>query len=89
MDFLITVLAIIAGYYVLRYAFRLLAPKMMGYAAKKAESHLKKKFEQFAEQQHTGYANKDTAKKNTTNKKDLKSNPAKKVGEYIDFEEIE
>lgn len=85
MDFLITVLVIIAGYYVLKYAFRLLAPRMIGYAAKKAEAHIKKKFEQFADQQHTSEAT-----HRTTNKaKDLKSNPEKKVGEYIDFEEIE
>jgi len=89
MDFLITVLAIIAGYYVLKYVFRLLAPRMMGYAAKKTEEHLKKKFEQFAEQQNTGNTNKNSTKNTTTNKKDLKSNPTKKVGEYIDFEEIE
>ncbi|MGJ8659182.1 DUF4834 family protein [Cellulophaga fucicola] len=84
MNFLIAILVIIAVYYLLKFLVRLFAPKMMNYAAKKTEEHLKKKFEQFAQD-----SNQNTTNSTTTKKDKLKSNPSKKVGEYIDFEEVE
>ncbi|SFW18290.1 DUF4834 family protein [Cellulophaga fucicola] len=84
MNFLIAILVIIAVYYLLKFLVRLFAPKMMNYAAKKTEEHLKKKFEQFAQD-----SNQNTTNSTTTKKDKFKSNPSKKVGEYIDFEEVE
>jgi len=66
---------------------RLFAPKILNYAAKKTEQHLKKKFEEFSQKNSGNTVNKDKAyqKKKTA----LKANPAKKVGEYIDFEDVD
>lgn len=66
---------------------RLFAPKMLNYAAKKTEQHLKKKFDEFAQQNSGNPENKEKAYPNK--KTDLKANPSKKVGEYIDFEEVD
>lgn len=73
MNFLIAILVIIAVYYLLKFLVRLFAPKMMNYAAKKTEEHLKKKFEQFAQD-----SNQNTTNSTTTKKDKLKSNPSKK-----------
>ncbi|MDO6491571.1 MAG: DUF4834 family protein [Cellulophaga sp.] len=88
MDFLIAILVIITVYYLLKFLVRLYAPKMMNYAAKKTEEHLKKKFEQFSQNPNQG--NPNTTQSSASKKKTkFKSNPSKKVGEYIDFEEVE
>ncbi|ADY30542.1 MULTISPECIES: DUF4834 family protein [Cellulophaga] len=89
MDFLIAILVIVAVYYLLKFLIRLYAPKMMNYAAKKTEEHLKKKFEEFAQNPNQGYTNTTDESSSKTNKTKFKSNPSKKVGEYIDFEEVE
>ncbi len=87
MAFLKTVFIILLVYYLLKILARWFAPKLFSYAAKKTEAHFKNKFEEF-QQQHSGHQ--QSANASATQKKSkLKTNPSKKVGEYIDFEEID
>lgn len=87
MAFLKTILVILLVYYLLKILARMFAPKILNYAAKKTESHFRKTFEGFQpesnqqeEQVGDVIINKKSAKK--------KGN-SEKVGEYIDFEEID
>ncbi len=87
MVFLKTILIILLVYYLLKFLVRFFAPKILNYAAKKTESHFKQAFE--------GFGNQRTSKeekvgdviinKKTSKKKD----ESEKVGEYIDFEELD
>lgn len=87
MAFLRTILIILLVYYGLKILVRLFAPKILNYAAKKTESHFKQTFEGFGNQQT------DTEEKVgdvIINKKSTKKkNDSEKVGEYIDFEELD
>ncbi|ADV50707.1 DUF4834 family protein [Cellulophaga sp. E16_2] len=88
MAFLKTILIILLVYYLFKILIKLFAPKILGYAGKKAEQHFREKFEGFNTQQ---------SPQNNTKQGDViiddntikKSNSSKKVGEYIDFEEID
>ena len=87
MAFLRTILIILLVYYLLKILVRLFAPKILSYAAKKTESHFKQAFEGFDTQtrkkeEQVGDVIID---KNTTKKKE----GSEKVGEYIDFEELD
>ena len=87
MTFLKTVLVILLVYYLLKILLRWFAPKLFVYAAKRTEQHFKAKFQEFQrptseEKQYEGAVSVDKKPKQ-------KTNPSKKVGEYIDFEEIE
>jgi len=87
MAFLKTILIIIFGYYLFKILAKLFAPKILNYAAKKTEAHFKEKFGDFANQNTTHeeqvgdvIIDKRPAKKRGT---------SEKVGDYIDFEEID
>lgn len=87
MGLLKTVLILLLVYYLLKILARWFAPKLFGYAAKKTEAHFRERFGQFGAQEP---ANEEQIgdviiDKNTTRK----SNASKKVGDYIDFEEID
>ena len=81
-----TILLLILVYYAVKLLARWLAPKLFGYAMKKTQ-------EQFGGQ----FTQRDYREPNTSNEGETsvftrpsrKSNPSKKVGEYIDFEEID
>ncbi|MBT8187752.1 MAG: DUF4834 domain-containing protein [Croceitalea sp.] len=80
MVLLQTILILIIVYYGFKLLLKWLAPKILDYAMKKTEE----RFGQTFGQQPSN--NRDS----TFVKKDRpKANPSKKVGEYIDFEEIE
>ncbi|MEP3210287.1 MAG: DUF4834 family protein [Maribacter sp.] len=87
MAFLKTILIIILGYYLFKILARLFAPKILNYAAKKTEAHFKERFGDFA--------NQNTAKEEQVGDVIIDKRPAKKrstsekVGDYIDFEEID
>lgn len=87
MAFLRTILIILLVYYGLKILVRLFAPKILNYAAKKTESHFKQAFE--------GFSNQQTDKEEKVgdviiNKKSpKKKDDSEKVGEYIDFEELD
>lgn len=87
MGFLKIILFILLGYYLLKLLAKLFAPKIISYAAKKTESHFKEAFEGFSQQQ----TRQDQQVGDVIiNKKRSKPKPnSEKVGEYIDFEEVD
>tara|TARA_R110000868_G_scaffold4211_13_gene26690 strand:- start:95048 stop:95311 length:264 start_codon:yes stop_codon:yes gene_type:complete len=87
MGFLTTILIILLVYYLFKILIKLFAPKILNYAGKKAEKHFREKFEGFGTQQQAKTTTQGDViiDPNTTKK----SNSSKKVGEYIDFEEID
>ena len=87
MAFLKTILIILLGYYLLKIVAKFFAPRLINYAAKKTESRFKEAFEGFNqgqppqdEQVGDVIIDKKTEKRQRT---------GEKVGEYIDFEEID
>ena len=81
-----TILFLIIVYYIAKILWKWLAPKLLNYAVQKTEERFGQQFGQFHQ------ANQSQAKEGGTTvhrTKNPKSNPSKKVGEYIDFEEIE
>ena len=88
MGLLRTLLIILFVYYAIKILARLFAPFLIKYASNKAEKHFKEKFNTYHQQQTTyeerepGAVSIDDQPKNTTKS-------SKKVGEYIDFEEID
>jgi len=86
MAFLKTILILMLIYYLLKILARWFAPKLFGYAARKAEKHFQETFgahpgQESAEDELWGSAKKQD--KRTTKE------ASKDIGEYIDFEEIE
>lgn len=87
MSFLTTILIILLVYYLFKIVIKLFAPKLLNYAGKKAEQHFREKFEGFGRQQPTKRTPEGEVIIDAS--KNKKSNSSKKVGEYIDFEEID
>ncbi|MEK6154218.1 DUF4834 family protein [Flavobacteriaceae bacterium 3-367] len=87
MGLLKTVLVIVLVYYLLKILGRWFAPKLFSYAARKTEAHFRERYGQFHEQapQEEEQLGDIIIDKKPTKK----TNTSKKVGEYIDFEEIE
>jgi len=83
MVLLQTILILILVYYGIKLLLKWLGPKLLNYAVKKTGQRFGQQFGDFNKQ--------NSANTNTTNSKNKrpKANPSKKVGEYIDFEEIE
>lgn len=87
MGFLRTILIIVLVYYALKILGRLFAPQLFRYAAKKTEKHFREQF--------GGFPGNDPANLKQDGdviikeKSSKKSASKEKVGEYIDFEEIE
>lgn len=88
MSFLKTILIFLLAYYLLKILAKWLAPKMFRYAAKKTREHFNKKFGDFdtaAQKEESRIGDIIIEKKtNTTTRRS-----SRKVGEYIDFEEVE
>ncbi|QSS98350.1 DUF4834 family protein [Psychroflexus sp. ALD_RP9] len=85
MEFLETLLIIILIIFGFRLLFKFFAPFLMRYFIKK----LKQKFEntqQQSQQQSTYSRQKDNLNKQSGTRK---TNPNSKVGEYIDYEELD
>jgi hypothetical protein len=76
-----TILFVIIGYYVIRFILRLLAPFLLKKMVEKAGNSMGKQFEKQQAQQQ--------ANSNFDKKPKSSSEKSKKVGEYIDYEEIE
>lgn len=72
-----TILILVAVYYAIKFLVKIFAPLLMKYAAKKMEEKVNGHFQQH--QNATRPKPKDPIHKQST----------KKVGEYIDFEEID
>ena len=76
-----TILIIMLIYYGVKILFRLFFPLFVKYILKKAESNFQQQFNKNQQQQTQSSA--------PFNQNQPKPNASKKVGEYIDFEEIE
>ncbi|WP_343486481.1 DUF4834 family protein [Allomuricauda sp. d1] len=86
MAVLQTILILILVYYGLKLTLKWLAPRILNYAAKKTQERFQ---EQFGHYQNTSDTTDHGDATTVKRKSHRKSNPSKKVGEYIDFEEIE
>ena len=87
MALLKTILIIGLIYYLFKILAKLFAPKIINYAAKKTEAHFKERFGDFTQQQHR---NEEKVSDVIIDKKPTrKKNTSEKVGDYIDFEEID
>ncbi len=87
MAFLKTIFIILLVYYLLKILARWFAPKIFSYAAKKTEERFRENFGDFTDQHRNDeeqigdvIIDKKPARKNTD---------SKKVGEYIEFEELD
>ncbi|MFC4220390.1 DUF4834 family protein [Flagellimonas marina] len=81
-----TIFILILVYYAAKLLLKWLAPRLIQYAMKKTEEKFGQQFGSYQDFGENTTAEGDTTiYKNTTRK----SNPSKKVGEYIDFEEID
>ena len=87
MAFLKTILFILLGYYLLKILAKMFAPKIINYAAKKTESHFKQAFEGFTETQ--GSKDEQVGDVIIKKKSVKRKMDSEKVGEYIDFEEVD
>ena len=87
MGFLKTILIIILVYYLFKILVKWFGLKLFNYAAKKTEAHFRGQYGGFAEQGQT--KEEPVGKVSFDKKHSPKSNLSKKVGEYIDFEEVE
>lgn len=87
MGLLRTIAIILAIYFGLRLLMHWLAPKLFAYAAKKAEAQFR---EVYGMKQESNGRETDQAGNIIVDKKKQKRNKnSEKVGEYIEFEEIE
>lgn len=74
-----TLFWLILVYYVVKFLIRMFAPVLIQQVVKKAEQNFQQQHQQYSQQQQQAY----TAPKQEMPKE------KKKVGEYIDYEEIE
>ncbi|MGX1930385.1 DUF4834 family protein [Flagellimonas sp. 2504JD4-2] len=86
MVLLQTILVVILVYYAVKLLAKWLAPKLLNYAVKKTQQRFG---EQFGNYQDFGNNTPNEGETTVSKKPFKKSNPSKKVGEYIDFEEID
>ncbi|WP_047245665.1 DUF4834 family protein [Maribacter thermophilus] len=87
MAFLKTILIILLVYYLLKILARLFAPKILNYAAKKTESHFRQAFDGF--EQQPSRSEEKFGDVIIDKKSNRKKTDSEKVGEYIDFEELD
>lgn len=82
-----TILILFLVYYLFKILAKLFAPKIINYAAKKTEAHFKERFGGFTQQNNT--AEEQVGDVTIEKKPTQKNNTSEKVGDYIDFEEID
>ena len=87
MALLKTILVILLVYYLFKMLARLFAPKIINYAAKKTEAHFKEKFEGFNQQRTS--TEERVGDVIIEKQPPRKKSTSEKVGDYIDFEEID
>ena len=76
---MVTIFKIILFFILLRYGLRILTPFILSLFIKRFQKKMKKKFENMNNVNFN----------NQTKKTNLKTKPKNKVGEYVDFEEID
>lgn len=87
MVLLQTILILILVYYALKLLLKWLAPKLLNYAVKKTNERFGQQFGNYTD--YTEPRNSREGETTVSKKPPRKTNPSKKVGEYIDFEEID
>lgn len=87
--FIRTVLIIVGVWYAFKFLMRLFTPYLMKKMVQKAESNFRQNYEQqFGNTQNQNpYQKKESSYTNSSNQHNPRS--TKKIGEYIDYEEIE
>ncbi|AWX45959.1 hypothetical protein HME9304_02991 [Flagellimonas maritima] len=86
MVLLKTILILVLVYYTIKLLAKWLVPKLFSYAIKKTQERFG---QQFGNHQDFGPRPEQKGETKIFKKPFKKSNPSKKVGEYIDFEEID
>ena len=87
MGFLKVILILLLVYYLVKLLFRMFAPQLFNYAAKKTESHFKERFGEYAQ---AGRATEEKVGEVTIQKRPPRQKRSSKdMGEYIDFEEVD
>ena len=86
MVLLQTILIVILVYYGLKFLLKWLAPKLLNYAFKKTSERVG---QQFGNPQDFDSSQTKEGETIISKKPPRRSNSSKKVGEYIDFEEID
>jgi hypothetical protein len=89
--FLNTLIWIVLFYYAFKFLFRLLAPFLVKFAVQKAEKSFNDRAKQFYDQQTQYSDSSQTYKNKSSHKSEININDLReknKVGEYIDFEEV-
>ncbi|MFS4415662.1 DUF4834 family protein [Maribacter sp. 2307ULW6-5] len=87
MTLLKTLLFIVLGYYLLKLLVRMFAPKILGYAARKTEERFKEAFQHF--EQRDGHQEDRVGNVIIEKKTPKRRKGTEKVGEYVDFEEVD
>lgn len=86
--FIRTLFIIVLFYYLFKFAFRLLTPILVNKLAKKAQENFRQQQQNYYQQyQNQNQQNNTQQNKTSQSKQELREK--KKVGEYIDFEEID
>lgn len=84
-----TILIILFVYYLIKFSLKLLAPFILKKAVEKVQENFQKKTEEYFNQtQQNTNQNYQNHSSNTQNS-NVKLKEKKKVGEYIDYEEID
>jgi len=86
LNFIKTVVIIILVYYLLKFAFKLLAPYLLNKAVSKVSENFQKKQQAYQNQNNQQTQQPDFESELKQNKIPKER---KKVGEYIDFEEVD
>lgn len=86
MVLLQTILVVILVYYAFKLLAKWLMPRLFNYAVKKTQQRFGQEFGNYQDFRKDSNNEGDTS---VSKKPFKKSNPSKKVGEYIDFEEID
>ena len=81
-----TILFLIIVYYIAKILWKWLAPKLLNYAVQKTEERFGQQFGGFDNAENSSETEGETT---IFTKPARGSKPSKKVGEYIDFEEID
>lgn len=84
--FIRTLFIIVLFYYLFKFAFRLLTPILVNKLAKKAQENFRQQQQNYYQQYQNQQNN---TQQNNTSQSKQELREKKKVGEYIDFEEID
>jgi len=86
-NFVRTIFFIIAAYYLIRFLARLFFPMLVKKAVEHAQENMRDQFKQYQNTQHDSFRKQDgDVTIDTSNAS--KPRETKKVGDYIDYEEI-